>query len=744
MVFILRFLNIVLFSLAQFVANAQINFNFDFDGIKLGNQFLKSRSIIYANDYPYYKFSLDSAVKKDGNYSFCINSDSLTDEANYATQKFVLPIGFQGNKITLKCFIKAVGLAKESDASIWMLIPDQKLNLTNNSAKIDSTSNSADWKEYSITSSLQDYDEIFTFGFRLNGNGKIWFDKIRFYVDDKPLELAKPKNDSIIKNLFPYDSKISIEKLNERQIKDLSLLGKIWGFLKYHHPIIAQGKFNWDYELFKIIPKILDCKDNATRDEKLFNWIDSFGPINSKSYRPEKITEIIQKPSFEWIDPTKISKKLVDKLLYIQKNRDRENYYYIFETELGGPHFNHESSYPEMILPDAGFRLLALFRLWNMIEYFYPYKYAIKETNWNDVLDNFIPQMISSNDTLSYRLTLLRLLTNIHDTHVTVKFADPQQFQEVLGAYSLPVEVLFIGKKAIIAGYFDKNNAHQTPLKVGDIILEINGKKTEDVIDEQLKIIRGSNEKVRYQHLAVMLLRGITPEIILKINRNDTLLTLKIKRVISVEIKVNTWLPKPDSLYQLITPEIGYIYFGDVQEKQIPKIFDKFKNTKGIILDCRTYPSDIVYEITSYLLPAKKPFARFSKINDSYPGLISWNKTVYVGQVNSDYYKGKIVILVDVNTVSAAEYTVMALRTAPKATVIGSQTAGADGNVSFFTLPGNLRSSISGIGVYYPDGRETQRVGIVPDIFVEPTIQGVKEGRDEVLEKAMEFIKKNN
>lgn len=48
---------------------------------------------------------------------------------------------------------------------------------------------------------------------------------------------------------------------------------------------------------------------------------------------------------------------------------------------------------------------------------------------------------------------------------------------------------------------------------------------------------------------------------------------------------------------------------------------------------------------------------------------------------------------------------------------------------------------ISGIGIYYPDGTETQRVGIVTDIEVKPTIDGIKAGRDELLEKAIELIK---
>jgi C-terminal processing protease CtpA/Prc len=82
----------------------------------------------------------------------------------------------------------------------------------------------------------------------------------------------------------------------------------------------------------------------------------------------------------------------------------------------------------------------------------------------------------------------------------------------------------------------------------------------------------------------------------------------------------------------------------------------------------------------------------------------------------------------------------MAFRTAPGSIVIGSTTAGADGNVSQIDLPGGLRTMISGIGVFYPDKRPTQRIGIVPDVEVRPTVAGIRAGRDEVLEEALRRI----
>ena len=82
----------------------------------------------------------------------------------------------------------------------------------------------------------------------------------------------------------------------------------------------------------------------------------------------------------------------------------------------------------------------------------------------------------------------------------------------------------------------------------------------------------------------------------------------------------------------------------------------------------------------------------------------------------------------------------MAFRALPNSIVVGSQTAGADGNISRITLPGNLSTTISGIGVFYPNRQPTQKIGIVPDLYVEPSRDGIIDGRDEVLEAALDAL----
>lgn len=191
----------------------------------------------------------------------------------------------------------------------------------------------------------------------------------------------------------------------------------------------------------------------------------------------------------------------------------------------------------------------------------------------------------------------------------------------------------------------------------------------------------------------------------------------------------------------MIRPDISYLYPGSFKNRYLPKITQEILQSRGLIIDLRCYPSDdLVDTFSNTLLPSPRKFVKYSVAKLSEPGLFELTSPVQIGADNPDYFKGQVVILINELTQSAAEFTAMAFRTAPKVKVIGSTTAGADGNTSAICFPGNIMTYISGIGVFYPDGRETQRVGIIPDIQISPTIKGIAEDRDELIERAIEII----
>jgi len=185
---------------------------------------------------------------------------------------------------------------------------------------------------------------------------------------------------------------------------------------------------------------------------------------------------------------------------------------------------------------------------------------------------------------------------------------------------------------------------------------------------------------------------------------------------------------------------IGYITLASIKKEDILPIKESFKNTKGIIIDIRNYPSTFVpFSLGSYFVSDSVSFVKFTKGNVDNPGEFTYMSNEKIPKSN-ETYQGKLVVLVNELTQSRAEFTSMAFRAGRNTTIIGSTTAGADGDISWITLPGGLRTVISGIGIYYPNGMPTQRVGIIPDIKIEPTINGIKNGKDELLEKAIEII----
>jgi C-terminal processing protease CtpA/Prc len=196
----------------------------------------------------------------------------------------------------------------------------------------------------------------------------------------------------------------------------------------------------------------------------------------------------------------------------------------------------------------------------------------------------------------------------------------------------------------------------------------------------------------------------------------------------------------PGDTFQMLAGNVAYLKLSSVKADQASAYIGAAANAKGLIIDIRNYPSEFVtYALGSHLVSNPTVFASNTFTDIVNPGAFHWE----IGStINPDlpHYAGKIVILVDEISQSQSETTARAFRAAPGAIVIGSTTAGADGDVSGIPLPGRLRSMISGIGVFHPDHKPTQRIGIVPDIVVRPTIAGIRAGRDEVLEAAIHQI----
>lgn len=557
-------------------------------------------------------------------------------------------------------------------------------------------------------------------------------------------------NSNRINNIHSTKSNIEHIKINNQNIENLFLLGKIWGFLKYYHPNVAAGKFNWDKELFNILPELLKTSNNIDRNDLFCSWVQKFGILSMDSNFTAFDSSIVKDyPNVNWIkDTTILGKQLSDKLLKVYyAKRKNYNYYISLDQEIGCPEFTNEAYYFNISYPDIGFQLLALYRYWNIIQYFYPYKYLLSN-NWDQILRTYIAQFIKPIQELDYKLSILSLIAEINDTHAILQ-RDDTLINLFKGRYIVPIEIAFIEKKFVVKKILDADYAKSINLKPGDIILCINDKNVEDIVSEKLKYTSASNLKTKLRNIAFELLRSNDTIAEIQFQRNATIHLDSINCFPLYKFDYTELFKKRDTCCKILnltgSNGIAYINPSNIKEEDIYNLIKDISNTKGLIIDFRFYPSDfIVYELGKYFFNTKTEFAAITNGSIISPGLFTFNKRLSILPDNEQYYNKKIVLLVNEMTQSSAEFHCMAFKASSKTMIIGSTTAGADGNVSVIPLPGGIETYISGVGVYFPNGGETQRVGICPDIFIEPTINGIRNGKDELLEKAIELIENPN
>jgi C-terminal processing protease CtpA/Prc len=182
----------------------------------------------------------------------------------------------------------------------------------------------------------------------------------------------------------------------------------------------------------------------------------------------------------------------------------------------------------------------------------------------------------------------------------------------------------------------------------------------------------------------------------------------------------------------------------------VDEIFSMFRTAKAIIFDLRGLPQGTGAAIAARLARSEESAAAmlngpllFSPDvprNGGGTSNASYFEIVPVSPGTLPRYEGKTVMLVDERTEAEAEQTGLLLEAANRTVVIGSPSAGSNGDPTNFVLPGGITVWFSGHDIRHGNSGQLQRLGLQPEVLVMPTIQGIRQGRDEVLEKALSFL----
>lgn len=544
-----------------------------------------------------------------------------------------------------------------------------------------------------------------------------------------------------MKNTFLFllllmNAKLVSAQTNDFEVEKLASLAKVWGYLKYYHPTVAKGTYNWDEELVVHIRQLANIHNKEELSKFYMQWISSIGkvPVCKKCnvVVPDSMSKNL---NLDWIkDQTSFSDSLITVLKYIRQNRNTGSNHYIKTYPIGNVMLT-ENPYPGYVYPSYEYRLLSLFRYWNVINYFYPYKYTIGE-DWNKVLTEMIPKFNNAKDTIAYHLAMQKLVNKLNDSHA---FFFTPYIDAYIGKYYAPLKLKIIDGQVLVVGYGSYILPVKDELEYGDKIIKVDGKEISQVLKERLLISYGSNEPTWIKNASAILLNGSTILGQVTFERNGIVQTKEIRRYLYESLKRERAVDR--RAWKILPGNIAYVDMLNLSIDSINSTMKALLDTKAIVFDLRTGAQpNVQYLIARYLNNKAVPSANFSYPSMNYPGTYVFKQNPYAGSKNKNYYKGKVVLLVNEYTQSLGEFSAMVLQTAPNVITIGSQTAGADGNVSSITFPGGYSSYISGLGFYYPDGTETQHKGVKIDIICKQTISGILNKQDEVLNRALTYI----
>ena len=502
----------------------------------------------------------------------------------------------------------------------------------------------------------------------------------------------------------------------------------VWGLLKYHHPDVSRGKYDWDASLLTLLQTTQETQTQEVLNQQLLAYIQQYElPTTKFKLGTTNNTHFRKNVDYAWIEQLGFSDELIQELHQIKDNQSIGDYYAShpklvkiiqFPNEQGIEHFNREI---------AHHRLLTLFSFWNLIHYWDVNKY-LTETPWRQTLTQLIPTFLAAHSEYDYEIAKLNMLARLNDSH---SFQTSTYMYEKMFNHAPAFGVKIINDTLLVNSIYHDELATKDHIQLGDLITHINGLSVKTYIQKQFApILSVSNTTYLYERASRLILRNNIDSLSVRILHKDgtsedktihLYQTFKYHGVSFLERGVT-------AKWKEIATGITYINLGTITSKDLAQAFEESSDQKAIILDLRNYPKKLLLNDFTPLFPKKTEFIKLLAPLKNRPSVGEYDAEsplrvidapFKVGKKNAKYFKGKVVLLVNRTTGSQAEFFGMAIQQAPQCITIGEQTMGAVMNITSALLPDKQEFYFTSNAAFYPDGTLVQGKGLQLDYEIQ-------------------------
>lgn len=504
-------------------------------------------------------------------------------------------------------------------------------------------------------------------------------------------------------------------------------LCKVWGYMKYYHPKICE--VNWDSLVNAKIPLVMNATSNADYNTVLMDMVQELGQLTPAQATTASAADSNLNLDTLWMHEGIFAAPLQGFLDTFYSRAGRND---AIQNCYNRPDLLYRD--PLSITIDynnMAHRLTIIFNYWNVFNYFSPYR-NLTDQAWDTTLLRSIPEILATTTRKTFDLAFQRMHAHTDDSHNTYQSTyNYFSYGNVIG-----LKIERIEHKAVIT----KVQADVNGVQVGDELLELNGIPIDIITDSCRLYIPASNDSRFYYNAYRQIITGMNPN-------NNQPVVLKLKNAgqqeytvtLNKNISYATWMawadadPKPE--WRVLCNGYGYVNMAKLTTDHIPDMYADLKDLPAIIFDVRSYLQTSAFDIAPLFMPGPVSSAILWSQTLTTPGRFNFDTNGDSDSfTNPNPYGGKLYFLVNEKAISAAEYFVQYMQHAPDATIVGSQTAGADGGNIGMQMNSIITYYCTMTGVAYTDGYQCQRNGLRIDELVLPTISGIRQGRDEVLE----------
>lgn len=366
---------------------------------------------------------------------------------------------------------------------------------------------------------------------------------------------------------------------------------------------------------------------------------------------------------------------------------------------------------------------------WNVLQHFFPY-FDVIDTDWNKVLGETLESALENKQKQDYYVTMSQMFATLDDGHGIVSGEK---------MYNSFIRTEFVENKIVITA------SNDSLLKKGDIIKKIDGKSAMAELGEKEKMISGSPQLRRHRALNIWGGKFNSGDIELLIERDgkEQNVTVRSSRIGNMFFNgVNDHKYRSETIVE-IEPGIYYINMSNCTENQFNKKIDELANAKAVIYDQRGGGRLDFFHVISHLVEEPVNSAWWNVPQTIYPDRkeVVFDKSNWDVKPKQPLFKSKTIIINVPSVVSAGETMMGIIDNYNLATTVGETTAGCNGNINIIKLPYGYTALFTGMKVLKHDGSQLYIEGFKPDYPVTKTIQAIKDGRDEYLEKALEIAR---